>query len=74
MTRCQLQVFRKELKVGRRKQKLSAKRAILEALREPMEPSNWCVPFFLSIIFYQVFFLFIEPFLSFFISFLSPAS
>jgi hypothetical protein len=57
MTRCQLQVFREELKVGRRKQKLPTKRAILEALREPMEPSNWCVPFFLSIVFYQVFFL-----------------
>ncbi len=40
MTRCQLEVFRKDLKVGRRKQKLLAKRAILEALQELMEPSN----------------------------------
>ncbi|CAK9225003.1 unnamed protein product [Sphagnum troendelagicum] len=35
MTRCQLQLFREDLKVGRRKQKLPAKRAILEALRKP---------------------------------------
>ncbi|CAM6074878.1 unnamed protein product [Sphagnum tenellum] len=41
MTKHQLQAFREELKVGRRKQKLPAKRAILEALREPVEPSNW---------------------------------
>jgi hypothetical protein len=65
MTGHQLQVFREELKVGRRKQKLPAKRAILEALREPVEPSNWCVPVFLSIVFYWIFFLFIEPFLFF---------
>jgi hypothetical protein len=56
LTRCQLQMFREDLKVGRRKQKLPAKRAILEALREPIEPSNWCVPFFLS--FYKGFFFF----------------
>jgi hypothetical protein len=62
MTRCQLQVFQEELKVGRRKQKLPVKQAILEALREPVEPSNWCVPFFLSIVFYWVFFLFFELF------------
>jgi hypothetical protein len=65
MTRRQFQVFREELKVGRRKQKLPAKRAILEVLREPVEPSNWCVPFFLSIVFYWVYFLFIELFLFF---------
>jgi len=65
MTRCQLQVFRKDLKVGHHKQKLSSKRAILEALREPVEPSNWCVPFFLSIVFYRVFKIFIRVFLFF---------
>jgi hypothetical protein len=65
MTRSQLQVFREELKVGRRKQKLPAKQAILEALREPVEPSNWCVPFFLSIVFYRVFFSFYRAFLIF---------
>ncbi len=41
-------MFRKDLKVGRRKQKLQAKRAILEILRESVEPSNWCIPFFFS--------------------------
>jgi hypothetical protein len=46
MTRCQLQVFREDLKVGRCKQKLPAKRTILEALREPVEPNDCCVPFF----------------------------
>jgi hypothetical protein len=56
MTRCQLQVFREDLKVGCHKQKLLAKRAILEALREPVEPSNWCVPLFFSIVFYRGFF------------------
>ncbi len=66
MTRCQLQAFREELKVGRRKQKLPAKQAILQALREPVEPSNWCGPFFLSVVFYRVFFLFIELFFFFF--------
>jgi hypothetical protein len=65
MTRCQLQVFRENLKVGRRKQKLQVKRTILEALREPVEPSNWCVPFFLSIVFYQVFFSFYRVFFLF---------
>jgi hypothetical protein len=40
MMRCQLQVFQKDLKVNRRKQKLPAKRAILESLREPVEPSD----------------------------------
>jgi hypothetical protein len=69
MTRCQLQVFREELKVGRRKQKLSAKRAILEALRELVEPSNWCVPFFFSIVFYRGFFSFYRAFF-YFLSFL----
>jgi hypothetical protein len=56
MTRCQLQVFQEDLKVSRRKQKLPAKQAILEALRKSVEPSDWCVPFFLSIVFYRVFF------------------
>jgi hypothetical protein len=40
MRRCQLQVFWEDLKVGRCKQKLPAKKTILEALREPVEPSN----------------------------------
>jgi hypothetical protein len=58
MTKHQLQAFREELKVGRRKQKLPAKRAILEALREPVEPSNWCVPFFFSQLSFIRFFFF----------------
>jgi hypothetical protein len=48
MTRHQLQVFRKDLKISRHKQKLPAKRAILEALQEPLEPKNWCIPFFFN--------------------------
>jgi len=40
MTRRQLQVFQKNLKVDRRKQKLLAKQTILEALQEPLEPKN----------------------------------
>ncbi len=64
MTGRQLQVFREDLKVDRRRQKLSVKRAILEALRELLEPKNWCVPFF-SIVFYMVFFFFFS-FLFFF--------
>ncbi len=62
MTRCQFQVFREDLKVGCCKQKVSARRAILEALREPVKPSNWCVPFFLSIVLYRVFFPFYRVF------------
>jgi hypothetical protein len=46
MTKRQLQVFQEDLKVGHHKQKLPAKQAILEALRKPMEPNNWCVLFF----------------------------
>ncbi len=62
-------MFREELKVGRRKQKLPAKQTILEALRKPVEPNNWWVPFFLSIVFYRVFFLFIELVFVFFFFF-----
>ncbi len=39
-------MFRENLKVGRRRQKLLAKQAILKALQEPLERKNWCVPFF----------------------------
>jgi hypothetical protein len=55
MTGHQLQVFREDLKIDRHKQKLSAKRAILKALRKPLEPKNWCVPFFFSTMFCRVF-------------------
>jgi hypothetical protein len=40
MTGRQLQVFWEDLKIGRRKQKLPAKQAILEALRKLLEPKN----------------------------------
>jgi len=60
MTRCQLQVFHKDLKVGRRKQKLPARRTILEALQELVEPNNWCVPFFF--LFIRFFFWFPRTF------------
>jgi hypothetical protein len=66
MAKCQLQVFQDDLKVGLRKQKLPAKRAILEALRETMEPNNWCVLFFISIVFYLFFFSFYKGFFFFF--------
>lgn len=45
MTRHQLQVFRKDLKVHHRKQNLSAKLVILEVLQKLVEPKNWCVHF-----------------------------
>ncbi len=66
MTKRQLQMFREDLKVAHCKQKLPAKRTILEALGEPVEPNNWCVPFFLSIVFYRVFFFYYDYFLTFF--------
>ncbi len=59
MMRCQLQVFRKDLKVDHCKQKLSAKRAVLEALREPVKPNNWCVFFFFFNCVLSGFFLFL---------------
>jgi hypothetical protein len=61
MTGHQLQVLREDLKVGRRRQKLPAKQAILKALREPLEPKNWCVPFFLNCVLWGFF-----PFVWFF--------
>ncbi len=67
MMRCQLQMFREDLKVSHRKQKLLAKRAILDALRESVEPSNWCVPFFsFNCVLSGFFFLFIRVFFFFF--------
>jgi hypothetical protein len=47
------------LKVGRRRQKLLAKQAILKALQEPLERKNWCVPFF-SQLFIIGFFFFLH--------------
>jgi len=52
------------LKIDHCKQKLPAKRAILKALREPLEPKNWCDPFFFSTVFYRVL---PPPFLFYFI-------
>jgi hypothetical protein len=40
MIGCQFQVFREGLKVNHHRQKLLTKSAILEVLREPMEPNN----------------------------------
>jgi len=40
--------LQEDLKIGRCKEKLPAKWAFLEALREPLEPKNWWVPFFLN--------------------------
>ncbi len=60
MMGCQLQAFWKDLKVGCRRQKLLAKRAIFEALQKLVEPKNWCVPFFLNLVFFSSLLLFLS--------------
>jgi hypothetical protein len=59
MTKCQLQVFREDLKVGGRKQKLLAKRAIWRLYESRWNLAIGAFLFFCHLCFIGFFFLFI---------------